>query len=82
MPTFALNFSRPGAEVVAQYYTFFRLGPRRLPGWCSRRAATSPRTWRPAIERPRLLSLMISRGPSAAGVRVHHQAGGEGVGRL
>jgi glutamate decarboxylase len=26
MPTFALNFSRPGAEVVAQYYTFLRLG--------------------------------------------------------
>jgi glutamate decarboxylase len=26
MPTFSLNFSRPGAEVVAQYYTFFRLG--------------------------------------------------------
>ncbi|MGI8879869.1 MAG: glutamate decarboxylase [Jatrophihabitans sp.] len=26
MPTFALNFSRPGAEVVAQYYMFFRLG--------------------------------------------------------
>jgi glutamate decarboxylase len=26
MATFALNFSRPGAEVVAQYYTFFRLG--------------------------------------------------------
>jgi glutamate decarboxylase len=26
MPTFALNFSRPGAEVVAQYYAFFRLG--------------------------------------------------------
>ena len=26
MPTFALNFSRPGSEVVAQYYTFFRLG--------------------------------------------------------
>jgi len=26
MPTFALNFSRPGAEVVAQYYNFFRLG--------------------------------------------------------
>jgi glutamate decarboxylase len=24
MPTFALNFSRPGAEVVAQYYNFFR----------------------------------------------------------
>ena len=26
MPTFALNFSRPGAEVVAQYFTFLRLG--------------------------------------------------------
>ena len=26
MPTFALNFSRPGAQVIAQYYTFFRLG--------------------------------------------------------
>ncbi|WP_327704185.1 glutamate decarboxylase [Streptomyces decoyicus] len=26
MPTFALNFSRPGAQVAAQYYTFMRLG--------------------------------------------------------
>ncbi|WP_336156745.1 glutamate decarboxylase [Amycolatopsis sp. VC5-11] len=26
MPTFALNFSRPGSEVAAQYYTFVRLG--------------------------------------------------------
>jgi glutamate decarboxylase len=26
MPTFALNFSRPGSEVVAQYYNFLRLG--------------------------------------------------------
>jgi len=26
MPTFALNFSRPGANVVAQYYNFLRLG--------------------------------------------------------
>ncbi len=26
MPTFSLNFSRPGAEVVAQYYLFLRLG--------------------------------------------------------
>src|SRR5262249_36775077 len=26
MPTFALNFSRPGAQVVAQYYNFLRLG--------------------------------------------------------
>ena len=26
MPTFALNFSRPGAQVAAQYYNFMRLG--------------------------------------------------------
>jgi glutamate decarboxylase len=26
MPTFALNFSRPGAQVVAQYYNLLRLG--------------------------------------------------------
>ncbi|WP_131737734.1 glutamate decarboxylase [Actinomadura roseirufa] len=26
MPTFSLNFSRPGGEVIAQYYLFLRLG--------------------------------------------------------
>jgi glutamate decarboxylase len=26
MPTFALNFSRPGAQIAAQYYNFIRLG--------------------------------------------------------
>jgi len=26
MPTFALNFSRPGAQIVTQYYNFLRLG--------------------------------------------------------
>jgi glutamate decarboxylase len=26
MPTFALNFSRPGGQVIAQYYLFLRLG--------------------------------------------------------
>ncbi|MHB1325940.1 MAG: glutamate decarboxylase [Thermoleophilia bacterium] len=26
MPTFSLNFSRPGGQVVAQYYNFLRLG--------------------------------------------------------
>jgi glutamate decarboxylase len=26
MPTFALNFSRPGAQVIGQYYNFLRLG--------------------------------------------------------
>ncbi|MFJ5117806.1 glutamate decarboxylase [Kitasatospora sp. NPDC088548] len=37
MPTFALNFSRPGAEVVAQYYVFLRLGRdgfRAVQGSC------------------------------------------------
>ena len=31
MPTMALNFSRPGAQVVAQYYCFLRLG---FAGYC------------------------------------------------
>ena len=26
MPTFALNFSRPGGQIIAQYYNFMRLG--------------------------------------------------------
>ena len=42
MPTFALNFSRPGAQVVAQYYTFLRLGGdgyRRVQGY-AREVAT------------------------------------------
>jgi glutamate decarboxylase len=37
MPTFALNFSRPGAQVVAQYYNFLRLGfdgYRRVQQYC------------------------------------------------
>ncbi|MGZ4395156.1 MAG: glutamate decarboxylase [Gaiellaceae bacterium] len=42
MPTFALNFSRPGAQVVAQYYNFLRLGfdgYRKVHGY-SREVAT------------------------------------------
>jgi glutamate decarboxylase len=31
MPTFALNFSRPGGQIVAQYYNFPAPGPGRLP---------------------------------------------------
>jgi glutamate decarboxylase len=26
LPTFALNFSRPGGQIIAQYYNFLRLG--------------------------------------------------------
>jgi glutamate decarboxylase len=42
MPTFALNFSRPGAQVVGQYYQFLRLGVagyKRIQGY-SRKVAT------------------------------------------
>ncbi len=42
MPTFALNFSRPGAQVVAQYYNFLRLGHegyRRVQQECRDTAA-------------------------------------------
>jgi glutamate decarboxylase len=42
MPTFALNFSRPGSQVVAQYYNFLRLGfdgYRKVQGY-SRSVAT------------------------------------------
>lgn len=37
MPTFALNFSRPGGQVIAQYYQFLRLGRdgyARVQGTC------------------------------------------------
>ncbi len=32
MPTFALNFSRPGGQVIAQYYNFVRLGREGYAG--------------------------------------------------
>ena len=37
MPTFALNFSRPGAQVLLQYFQFLRLGRdgyRRIQQTC------------------------------------------------
>lgn len=43
MPTFALNFSRPGSQVIAQYYNFIRLGSQgyqRVGQYC-RDVATS-----------------------------------------
>ncbi|MDJ0379927.1 glutamate decarboxylase [Streptomyces sp. G-G2] len=42
MPTFALNFSRPGGEIIAQYYLFLRLGRagyRRVQQACADTAA-------------------------------------------
>ena len=50
MPTFALNFSRPGGQVVCQYYLLLRLGRdgyRRV----HRRTATKPRNLARAIRR-------------------------------
>ncbi len=46
MPTFALNFSRPGAQVIAQYYNFLRLGfegYRRVQQSCREVATTLAR---------------------------------------
>jgi glutamate decarboxylase len=43
MPTFALNFSRPGAQIIAQYYNFLRLGVdgyRRVQQYCREVAST------------------------------------------
>ena len=61
MPTFALNFSRPGAQVVAQYYNFLRLG---FDGY-RRGAAATRATSRPG-SRPRSTKLgpfeLLSRG--------------------
>lgn len=31
MSVFALNFSRPGGQIICQYYNFFASGKRRLP---------------------------------------------------
>lgn len=42
MPTFALNFSRPGGQIVAQYYNFLRLGRdgyRKVQAACYKTAA-------------------------------------------
>lgn len=41
MPTFALNFSRPGGQIIAQYYNFLRLGKngyRKIMEACSAHA--------------------------------------------
>jgi len=42
MPTFALNFSRPGGQIIAQYYNFLRLGKegyRKIHEACYQTAA-------------------------------------------
>ena len=80
MPTFALNFSRPGAQVVAQYYTLPAAGPRGLPG----RAAGLPGRGAPARRADRGAGRLPADHPGrrAAGVRLHHRARRDGVRRL
>ena len=46
MPTFALNFSRPGSEVIAQYFMFARLGREGYRARAAGARATSPSTSR------------------------------------
>ena len=71
MPTFALNFSRPGAQVVAQYYNFLRLGfdGYRKVQLYSRAVATR------LADRIAALGPfeLITRGRRAAGVRLQAQ---------
>ena len=80
MPTFALNFSRPGAQVVAQYYTFLRLGRE---GYRAVQQTTRD-VARGLAERVEALGdfrLHHPRRP-AAGVRLHDRARRDGVRRL
>src|SRR4029079_13747785 len=44
MPTLALNFSRPGAQVLLQYYNFLRLGREGYRRGAERAADTAART--------------------------------------
>ncbi len=80
MPTFALNFSRPGAEVVAQYYTFLRLG---RDGYRAVQQAARDVAEHIAdgIEASGAFRLLTARRP-IAGLRVHDPRRGEGVRRL
>ena len=51
MPTFTLNFSRPGNQIVGQYYNFLRLGDVGLPKDHGDARATSRCTHRAASRR-------------------------------
>ncbi len=71
MPTFALNFSRPGAEVVAQYYTFFRLG--RAGFRAVQQACRDVATYLAERDRARCPVPADLPRRRAAGVRLHHR---------
>jgi len=74
MPTFALNFSRPGSQVVAQYFNFLRLGRqgytavmqacRDTADWLtSEISAIGP--YRPVFTGPGIPAIAFSVDPSA-----------------
>jgi glutamate decarboxylase len=69
MPTFALNFSRPGAEVVAQYYNF-------SSAWAatgSPRCSSCPGTW-PYWRIGDLAEFrVVTRGDQLSVFAVHHR---------
>ena len=70
MPTFALNFSRPGGEIIAQYYNFLRLGRegyRRVQQACIDTAQLPRRRSR----RDGALHAALRRQRRAAGHRLH-----------
>ena len=69
MPTFALNFSRPGSQIVTQYYNFLRLG---FEGFAKRPGilARGGRLPRRADRRARAVRA-AHQGRRAAGLRLH-----------
>ena len=69
MPTFALNFSRPGAQVVAQYYNFLRLGFDGLPEGA--RVLARGRDAPVGSDRGARPVRAADEGRRAAGVRLH-----------
>ena len=75
MPTFALNFSRPGSEVIAQYYMFVSLERRGVQG-NSARLKSGRATHRERNRRDRALPT-AHRRQRPARVRLHAQAGGQ-----
>ena len=80
MPTFALNFSRPGSEVVAQYYTFFRLG---RAGFRAVQQASRDVAMYLADEIGALPEFPADHPRRrAAGLRVHDHGAGHRLGRL
>ncbi len=74
MPTFALNFSRPGSQVVAQYFNFLRLGRqgytavmqacRDTAEWLTSEIS-SIGPYHPVFTGPRIPAIAFSVDPSA-----------------